>query len=456
MNWRLRLRTLWDDLQASLWFRPAAATGLAVVLAAVITTLDQVPYVAAPALLRIGAESARAVLAAIAGAMLAVVGLIFSMLMVALVLASQQFSPRILHNFIRDRTSQHVLSIFIGAFVYSLLVLARISEQEDRSFTPVLSVTGALLFALAAIVAFIYFIDHITKTIRVSYIIAEINQQTEALLHHGSSAEQANHPTQGDEANPDWPSGEARIVGAPQPGYIQAIDYAALVQAAQAHAFVIKIEPLIGDFVARASPLLSLWPATPVAQPLLDELASAFDIGTERTMFDDVRFGFRQLVDIALKAISPAVNDPTTAANCIDYLSNLLIQVAQQPDRSGQYQDATGTLRVLAPRLTFAHLLDLAFDQLRHYARSDVTITLRLLAALNEIAQATEDPERHAALWRHAGLISRSVARNIAEPQERQQINDCLHQLARRTNGKLEETLLVITAELAAESGKAG
>jgi uncharacterized membrane protein len=114
MNWRLRVRTLWAELQSSLWFRPAAATVVAVLLAAVITTLDQLPYVSAPALLRIGADSARAVLAAIAGAMLAVVELIFSILMVALVLAPQQFLPRILHNFIRDPTSQTVLSLFIG------------------------------------------------------------------------------------------------------------------------------------------------------------------------------------------------------------------------------------------------------------------------------------------------------------------------------------------------------
>jgi uncharacterized membrane protein len=180
---------------------------------------------------------------------------------------------------------------------------------------------------------------------------------------------------------------------------------------------------------------------------LIDDLYSAFDIGAERTMFDDVLFGIRQLVDIALKAISPAVNDPTTAANCIDYLSNILILAVRRPDRQRQHRDGAGSLRVLAPRPTFAMMLDLAFDQIRYYSRNDVTITLRLLAALADIARATQDAERQAALWRHACMISRSVARTVSEPLERRQINHGLHQLAALTGGDLEQALLVVDGE---------
>jgi uncharacterized membrane protein len=240
---------------------------------------------------------------------------------------------------------------------------------------------------------------------------------------------------------------EARMINAPRPGYLQAIDYTALVQTAQAHALVIKLERMVGDFVARDSPLLSIWPGEQVSQAFMDDLYSAFDIGTERTMFDDVLFGIRQLVDIALKAISPAVNDPTTAVNCIDYLSNLLIQAAHHPDPPGQYTDTTGKLRLIAPRPTFAMLLDLAFDQIRHYSRQEVTITLRLLAALTEIAQATSDPERQTELWRHACMISRNVDSHIREPLERRQINDYLHQLAMRTGGQAQMALLAVDAK---------
>jgi uncharacterized membrane protein len=429
MNLPLRLRAFWDDLRTSLWFRPALGILLAVVGATLLLFLDQSNSIAPPEFFRIGADSARAVLTAIAGAMLAVVGLVFSILMVALVLASQQFSPRILRNFVRDPISQNVLGVFVAVFVYSLLVLARISEREKEIFTPVFSVTGSILLAMLAIGVLIYFIDHITRTIRVSYIIADINRQTENLLDDWGTATHAQYVA----TNPDQPARDGAhevIVTSLRAGYLQAIDYDELVQAAQTHDVTILLERMVGDFVTKDGVLLRFWPATPAADRSTEWLRSTFDIGTERTMFDDVLFGFRQLVDIALKAISPAVNDPTTAVNCIDYLTNILIQVAHCPDNPIHYRDENGILRVICRKPTFDTMLDLAFDQLRHYSRAEVTITLRLLAALTEIAAATEDTERQASLWRHANMIRRNVDQSITEPLERQKINECLQQLA--------------------------
>ena len=459
MNWRLRLRTQWHDLQSSLWFRPAAATVLAIFLAIGITTFDQLPYFTAPSLMRIGVDSARAVLSVIAGAMLSVVGMIFSILMVVLVLASQQFSPRILRNFARDRTSQDVLSLFIGAFTYSLLVLARISEHEDRVFTPVLSITGAIILALVAMGAFIYFIDHVTKIIRASYIVADINRQTEELLKKLFAAEPKEHQARasgsgtnsngkGDpgaqdgadvaEEEPSWQAAEATVVHAPRPGIIQTMDTGALLRVAKTHGVSIKVEPRIGDFVARDGVLLALVPGQELSQELLDSLYRAFDFGTERTMYGDVLFGIRQLVDIALRAISPSVNDPTTAVSCINYLTNILIQAARHADVSGRYRDEDGRVRLVVPRPTFVMMLDLAFDQIRHYSNTEVTVTMRVLDALAEIAQATQDTDRHIAIWRHAAMLSRSVVRNIHEPLERKRINERLHEIAARCGGKLD------------------
>jgi uncharacterized membrane protein len=439
LRWPLRLRTQWHDLQAALWFRPAAATILAVILAITLTTLDTLPYFTAPVLLRIGADSARAVLAAIAGAMLAVVGMVFSILMVALVLASQQFSPRILRNFSRDRVSQDVLGIFIGAFIYSLLVLARISEHEDRVFTPVLSVTGAIVLAIIAIGAFIYFIDHIAKTVRVSYIIAGINRQTETLLQRmvDETTEMHVEPAANDDEK--WPPEgvPAKAIHSPRSGNIQVIDYGRLLKMAEEHSLRIVVERQVGDFVARDAPLLTLYMHDNVSQTLFDTLYSAFDIGTERTMFSDTLFGIRQLADIALKASSPAVNDPTTTVNCIDYLTNILIQAAHHADVRGRFYDDQGRLRLVAPRPTFTMMLDLAFDQIRHYM-PDAQVTLRLLDGLAEIARATGDAERHAAIWRHATMISRRAALSIAEPLERAQINERLREIAARCGASLE------------------
>ena len=466
MNWRLRLSTQWHDLQSSLWFRPAAATVLAIILAFSITAIDQLPYFTAPVFLRIGVDSARAVLGVIAGAMLSVVGTIFSLLMVVLVLASQQFSPRILRNFARDRTSQDVLSLFIGAFTYSLLVMGRISEHEDRVFTPVLSITVAIVLALVAIGAFIHFIDHITRIIRASHIVADVNSQTEMLLkkHLASEPKEhqlrtnangkdkngndkaANAEIEGEEEEeesvieeePSWQASEATFVRAPRPGNIQTVDADALLRIAKEYGISIKVERSIGDFVAREGVLLALLPGQKASQELLDALYSAFDFGTERTMYGDVLFGIRQLVDIALRAISPSVNDPTTAVSCIDYLTNILVQAAHHADVSGRYYDEDGRVRLVMPRPTFVMMLDLAFNQIRHYSHTEVTITVRVLDALAEISQATQDEDRHTAIWRHAAMISRSVDLNIHEPLERRMINDRLHEIAARCGGNLE------------------
>ena len=438
MNWRLRLGASWHDLQSSLWFRPAAAAVIAVALAIGITAVDQMPYFTAPTMLRIGAESARAVLGTIAGAMLAVVGMIFSILMVVLVLASQQFSPRILRNFARDPISQNVLGIFIGTFIYSLLVLARISEHEDRVFTPVFSVTGAIALAIIAIGAFIYFIDHITKTIRISYIVSGISRQTETLLQKMAEETIGGKAANGEQAEIAWRPTEATVVVSPRPGHIQTIDYDALVHFAQEHGLLIKIERQVGDFITREGVLLALLPGQKLSQKQLDELYSVFDIGTERTMYGDVLFGIRQLVDIALKAISPGINDPSTAVNAIDYLDNILVQAARHGDMAGRYYDSAGKLRLLAARPTFVMMLDLAFDQLRHYSSHEPTITVRLLDALAEIAQVTQEPTRHEAIWRQATMISRGVDPHITEPLERAKINERLREIAARCGAPLE------------------
>jgi uncharacterized membrane protein len=434
MNLRQRLRTLFDDLASSLWFRPAVGAFLAVLLAAGVIELDQRFSFSQLDSMRIGVDAARGVLAIIAGAMLTVVGLIFSIMMVVLVLGSQQFSPRILRNFVRDPVTQNVLAVFISAFVFCLLVLARTSEAPGGLSTPIFSVIVAITLALVAIAAFIFFIDHITRIVRVNFIIADINRQTlgrlqildDQIRSGGADSTEPVHERH---------TRRAVIVHALGFGYIQLIDMDALVVLARQHDLVIYLERQVGDFVPKAGRLATVWLPTQetddkLPSDFVSELWRAFDVGAERTMLDDVLFGIRQLVDIALKALSPAVNDPTTAANCVDYLTNILVQAAHQPDASTEWQDEDGVLRVVCRQPGFAAMLDLAFDQLRHYSRADFSFTLHLLQALTELAEATQVPERRAALWRHAGMISRSVDPQIREPLERMQINDKLRMLA--------------------------
>lgn len=446
MDLKLRLRTLWDDLQSSLWYRPAIYTLFALILALMNPWIDQVTEWK---FYDFGADNARAVLSSIASSMLTVVTLTFSILMVSFTLASQQFSPRILRTFTRDKTSQHVLGIQIGTFLYSLLVMVRINDIGESPFIPLFSVLGAIGMAMLGIGAFIYFIDHISHSIRVNYVIANIGEQTVTLLHE-ERPEQATDTADsngngGDEKHEDAagtaPSQaqlqgrtsarrSAAVVTAKQAGYIQGIATKRLLEIATKQNLLLEVACTTGDFVPLRQPLLYVHPTNALPDSLSSTLAEQFDIGTERTLFEDTLFGIRQLVDIALKALSPAVNDPTTAVNCLDHLVNILIQAAQYPDPRGLLTDNAGRVRVRMRKVTFAAMVELAFNQVRHYGCDDALVCVRVIDALAEIAGATDDRQRQDLLWHHIGMVSRAADRSLVEPHEREQINGAIERAA--------------------------
>lgn len=428
MNLTLRLRAILDDLQSSLWYRPAVYTLVAAVLA---LTLPYVDGLTSWKFYNIGAENARAVLSSIASSMLTVVTLTFSILMVSFTLATQQFSPRILRTFTRDQVSQHVLGLQVGTFLYSLLIMVRVNEVNDRPFVPLLSVLGAIGLSMLGIGAFIYFIDHISRSIRVNYVIANIGEQTVRLLQEemGKPDDAAERALQ---AAPHRQQKTATNLTAQSAGYLQGVDTERLVKIAEAHDLFLEMACQTGDFIANGRTLLSIYPAAALNEPLTEELHEQFDIGKERTMFEDVLFGIRQLVDIALKALSPAVNDPTTAMNCLDYLTNILVQAAAQPKHHTTRCDSQGVVRLLVHQITFESMVELAFHQIRHYGAEDALVVNRMIDALAEIATATTDAERQALLWRYLLMVRRSADRKLPDPQDRQQVNTCLANAAER------------------------
>lgn len=440
MEMSLQLRGLWEDLRTSLWFRPGVTTLLAVALAVATTGIDR--NGAYPSGYDLSADNARAILSTIAGSMLAVVTMTFSIIMVVLVLASQQFSPRILRNFIRDQTSQNILSIFIGTFIYCLLVMIRISDYGEDIFVPVWAVLIGILLALISMGALIYFIDHIAKQTRVSYILAEINRQTEHVMGRLYAPEKLHNPEETERIAPPEAPNDAMRLFAEESGYVQAIDFGEMVRLATASKVVIQVERMVGDFVSARGDFLTIWPADHLSEEMNLKLRAVFDIGTERTMMEDVLLGIQQLVDIALKALSPAVNDPTTAASCINYMTNLLIQAAEHADLPSLYFDEDQQLRVICHHSSFETMVDLAFGQLRHYAAGDMVILERMLDALVEVAYRTKARPRLEILWRHARLISRAASKVGVDALARDKLNAQIKLLARQVGQPAESILL--------------
>jgi len=344
-----------------------------------------------------GPEGARSLLAAIITSMISFTGLVFSITIVVLQLTSSQFSPRILRTFLRDRFTQASLGVFVATFVYALVVLRGVrGTAEFDPFVPQVSITLALGFVLASVVVFLAYIHHIAQSIRVATIITNIAADT-------YKAVERRHPLDAEPiAALARPDAAGEIVAADQSGVVQQVDGPRLEELAGSHNAVICLLRAVGEFVPRGAPLALVYGA-PTTD--LDDLRTAVRQGKERTLEEDPGFGFRQLVDIAERALSPGVNDPTTAVQVIDALHDLLRQLAVRHLNPRQHLSHDGRLRVDVPQANLADYVELAVAEISFWGDDDQRIQRRLAVMLDDLRIAAL-PEHRAAVtqvWEHHG-----------------------------------------------------
>ncbi len=400
-------------LRTGLWFIPTLFVSAAIAAALALTALDDATGGDSPRWLVFGRgpEGAREVLGTIAGSTLAFTGVVFSITIVALQLASTQFSPRVLRTFLRDRGSQVCLGVFVATFVFALMVLREIDSTPG--YVPGLSVTGAFSLVVASLFAFVWFVNHIAQAIRVVNIIESVARETRAAIDNVCP-----------EAAADPGAGLAPPAGPPtavlpftrQPGALLGVDEDDLVEVARRHDCVLVLLATVGDYLPTGLPLFAVHggDGTIGAGEVLPYVGS----GPERTMYQDAAFGFRQLVDIAEKALSPAVNDPTTAVQVIDRIHDLLRRLAARPFPSGRYLDAAGRLRLVVAVTSWDDYVSLAFDEIRLYGSTSVQIPRRLRAALEDLS-VVAPPGRRGALDRQRRLLAAVVARSFADEDDR-------------------------------------
>ena len=340
-------------------------------------------------------QVAQVILAGIAGSIMTVVSIVFAILLMTLTLASMQFSPRIMLSFTRDRVTQWTLGIFLGTFLYCVAALPA-ARSLPTAFSPVLTVLGALLLALACVCWLLFFIHHIAQAISVNQIVDKIASETETVIdemmpsaRHESSSGSRSPP-------PGLVYGTTILNG--QSGYIRFVDLERLFDVAKSHRVNVHVLRRVGHFVPAGVPLLEVSKGERLPPAGRAALLGAFDFGPSRTLQQDVEFGVLQIVDIALRAVSPAVNDPSTAISCVDQLSRILIRFAgREPPGSVMY-DLPGVPRVIISWIDFERLLDAAFEQIRLYSQSDVAVSLRMLRALGDIGATTRDHSLRRAL----------------------------------------------------------
>lgn len=420
----LKLSKLRDSLLSSYWFLPTVMAAGAIALAFGLVALDRTTPKDVEGLSWIyqgGADGARAVLSAIAGSMVTVAATAFSITIVALQLASSNYGPRLLRNFMQDRGNQIVLGTFIATFIYSLLVLRTIRGEDYQLFVPQVSVTVGVGLAIMSIGVLIYFIHHSSTIIQVSHIIAEVSHDLEQVtdrLFPENLGQSLQDQRDGSADTPSDFASAACPVLAQTAGYLQGIDEKTLMKIACQHNLLLCVQARPGAFVVQQRPLVLVYPGERTSPKLDKQIRGAFLLGRDMTEQQDVAFPIEQLVEIALRALSPGINDPFTAIRCIDRISAGLAQLASREFPSPYRYDDLHKLRIIAEPVTFERLVDTAFTQIRHYGCSDRAVVVRLLDAISTVASFTRSAKQRYALQQHAEVIWSSSQQQLAQKQD--------------------------------------
>lgn len=403
---KARLLRLWEDLRSSYWAVPGAMGFLAGGLAHLVRYLDSRLDPSKGwlgALPAFGVEAASSLLATMASAAITVTGVIFSITIVVLNMASAQFGPRLLRNFMAHGGTQRVLGMFVAAFVFSIVALATIHFGDSVKLT----VSTALVLGAGSFLLLVYFIHHVSVFIQASRILDDVAGQLEESLSR-SFPERSGAGPAGDgaceaDASPgaadawEWSSDAPGNDDAWKPvpagcsGYLQAIDRAGLAEAARRQDAIVVLRHRPGSFVIRSGPLAMVRSSSSGAgDPDIDAIGRALGenlvVGPERTATQDPEFAVHQLVEVAVRALSPGVNDPFTAINCLDRLAAALAVLARREIPDGRVRDADGRVRLVVPPLTWRGIVASAFDQIRQNARGHVAVMIRLVEILAALA----------------------------------------------------------------------
>ncbi len=413
-----------EALRTNLWLVPTVEIALAVALFAATYALDRAAYDGSlhfPSVLISGsADAARQILTAIAAAVITVVTLVFSITIVALTLASTQFGPRMLRNFIRDWITQLTLGTFVATFVYAILALVSIAPGSHGDFVPHLSITVTMALVVLDVAVLVVFIDHIAKSIQLPQVIASIARELSRAIEADVGQQEAGALKAGPGLTEasfrlDQDSG---VVRAPRSGYLQFVRIDTLIDIAVRNRAVIRLLHRPGHFVVEGQPLADVWPASTAAS-VARGLGGAHATGSHRTLTQDLSFAVDQLVEIAIRALSPAVNDTFTALACIDWLGDGLCKIADRWRPDAVHRDATGAVRVITVTVSFRRLVERAYEKIRQASRAMPAVMIRQLDALAKVMAYARSTEQRDVLLEQAEMILRASEESVPEDADR-------------------------------------
>ncbi|MHB1169552.1 MAG: DUF2254 domain-containing protein [Longimicrobiales bacterium] len=409
-----KLRALWRNIYESLWFLPAIFTVLAILAAALLTRADPllpdgINRRELPWLFSGGPDGARGVLDAIASSFITITGTVFSITIVALQLASSQYTPRVLRTFMADRANQLVLAVFIGTFVYTMLVMRTIHSGGDgyEAFVPIVATTFAGILAIVSIGFLIFYIHHAARSLQADTIMAAVMREARNTIRE--EYPETLEDGQGTNEPVDLPDGPRTAVYAEEAGYLTALDERRLLEVSRDAGCVMRIEARVGDYIYPGTLLATL--GADVGAEIAGKARDAFAMEASRTPHQDIRFSIIELVDIAAKALSPGINDPTTAMSAIDRIGELLLELGLRARPAVRKADDGATIITNLP--DFDDIVRLSFGQVAHYGADHVEVSLRILKVIGAIGPLLP-AVRRASLRR---LVSR-LEPVLLEPQK--------------------------------------
>lgn len=415
------------SVRASLWPIPTLGLLAAIALGVAVPELDRhfddmLPGWLSGVIFNGDAAAARTVLDAVASSLITVTSLTFSLTVVTLQLASSQFSPRLLRNFSSDLFVQVTLAVFLSTFVYSLTVLrlVRSADGTAGAFVPRGAVTLAFLLAVTSVFTLVLFLAHLAQTIRVESMLRNVHREASATLRSTLPVRDSRHSRA--TTLPSAPD-TAQVVLATRSGFLTGTDHTRLMEAATRADAVVAVDAQVGDFVVEGVPVARMWPAhdrtlsADRGDALTRDITDSLTVGFERTADEDVAFGLRQLTDVANKALSPGVNDPTTAVHAIGHLAVVLCDLADRALGPRVLCSDDPGPRVVVAGPSFADLVELAISQPRRYGGDDLQVAGQLFRLLAQLAYRVP-VEQHPVVTSHLDRLEATVGAHDYDSHE--------------------------------------
>lgn len=412
-----RLTNLRERLRSSFWFVPSLFVLFALVLATISVAVDEHvlgdrrPWF----LLGRDAPSARDLVSTIASSTFTFIGVVFSITVLVLQLTSSQYSSRVLRTFLQDRTTQLSLGTFAGTLVFAIRVLPSIQQASagKPERVPAISTTTSFALVIVSVLVFLVYLDHMAQSIRVVSILRRVSREgMRSVRHRYPIAEWRD-----EEPSPPPPAGppDRTVTNDHRPGVVTHLEERALVELARARGVVIEVVPMIGEYVPLESPTFRIWGSN---APGPDELRSLLALGLERTPEQDALFSIRELVDIAERAISPSINDPTTAVQALDAIHDLLRSLVRRPFTPPVRRDAQGAVRLFMRQPDWSLFVRVALTELRQYGTGSVQVARRIHAMLDDLISIAPEPRR-AILEEELRLLDQSIDRGFHTDTEK-------------------------------------